>query len=43
MIEIAEEIKKLQLLKEREDINEEIKFSIDKRIEMIKEKIKVQK
>ena len=43
MIEIAEEIKKLQLLKEREDINEEIKISIDKRIEMIKEKIKVQK
>lgn len=43
MIEIAEEIKKLQLLKEREDINEEIKSSIDKRIEMIKEKIKVQK
>lgn len=43
MIEIAEEIKKLQLLKDREDINEEIKSSIDKRIEMIKEKIKVQK
>lgn len=43
MIEITEEIKKLQLLKEREDINEEIKSSIDKRIEMIKEKIKVQK
>lgn len=43
MIEIAEEIKKLQLLKERQDINEEIKSSIDKRIEMIKEKIKVQK
>lgn len=43
MIEITEEIKKLQLLKDRQDINEEIKSSIDKRIEMIKEKIKVQK
>jgi len=38
-----EELKKLELLKEREDINEEIKASVIKRIKMIKDKAEVKK
>jgi hypothetical protein len=38
-----EELKKLELLKEREDINEEVLSSVIKRIKMIKEKTEVKK